>query len=86
LYMNAPNMIILGPQWSGKTTQAELLVQRFRFALLGAGDLPREIAEEDSELGRVVQETINVEGRLVDDELISEVVEEKVRPYRKIVG
>ena len=76
--MNAPDLIILGPQGSGKTTQAELLAKTFGFALLGAGDLLREIAQEDTELGRKVRQTINVEGRLVQPELISEVIKAKV--------
>jgi len=76
--MNALNLIFLGPQGSGKTTQAGLLAQQCGFTLFGAGDLLREIAEEDSELGRTVHQTVNVEGRLVPPELISEVMKEKV--------
>jgi adenylate kinase len=76
--MNAPNLIILGPQGSGKSTQAELLAKTFGFALFGAGDVLREIAQEDSELGRTVHQTVNVEGRLVPPELISKVIKEKV--------
>jgi len=84
--MNAPDLIILGPQGSGKTTQAELLAKTFGFALLGAGDLLREIAQEDTELGRKVRQTINVEGRLVQPELISEVINEKVATVPKNRG
>jgi adenylate kinase len=76
--MNAPNLIILGPQGSGKTTQAELLAKKTGFTLFGAGDVLREIAQQDSELGRTVHQTVNVEGRLVPPELISEVMKEKV--------
>ena len=83
LFMSAPNLIILGPQGSGKTTQAELLGKRFGFALLGAGDALREIAQEDTELGRKVRQTINVEGRLVEPELISNVIKEKVAAVPK---
>ena len=71
-------LIILGIQGSGKTTQAELLRETFGFVLLGAGDALRELALEDTELGRRVRQTINVEGRLVDPELISKVIEERV--------
>lgn len=84
--MNAPNLIILGPQGSGKTTQAELLAQKFGFALFGAGDVLRQIAQKDTELGRRVRQIVNVEGRLVDAELISSVIREKVATVSKDQG
>jgi len=76
--MNACNLIIIGPQGSGKTTQAELLAKNFGFALLSAGDVLREIAQEDTELGRTVYQTVNVEGRLVQPELITQVIKGKI--------
>jgi len=84
--MNSPNLIILGPQGSGKTTQAELLAQTLGFALLGAGELLREVAQEDSELGRTVRRMVNVEGRLVQPELITEVIKERVAKVSKNRG
>jgi hypothetical protein len=38
----------------------------------------REIAQEDTPLGRRISQTINVEGRLVQPELISQIIEERV--------
>ena len=84
--MDALNLIILGPQGSGKTTQAELLADRLGFALLGAGEALREIAQEDTELGRRVHQTVNVEGHLVEPELISEVIREKIATVPKDRG
>jgi adenylate kinase len=84
--MNAANLIILGPQGSGKTTQAELLAQRFGFSLLSAGAILRKIAREDTELGKTVHQKINVEGLLVQPELISEVFKEKIAEAPKDRG
>src|SRR5262245_37665685 len=84
--MNANNLIILGPQGSGKTTQAELLAKKFGFAFFSAGDVLREIAQEDTELGRTVRQTVNVEGRLVEPELISGVIKDKIATVPKDRG
>lgn len=77
--MNKPlNLIILGPQGSGKGTQAQLLADKYDLILIGAGDSLREIAKQDNELGRRVHQTINVEGRLVEPELIAEVLQQRL--------
>lgn len=77
------NLIILGPQGSGKGTQAALLVEQFGFVFLGAGDALRELAKENSELGRRTHQTINVEGRLMEPEVIAEVIERKIKSLPK---
>ena len=77
------NLIILGPQGSGKGTQAALLQKKIGAALFGAGDVLREIAKTDTALGKKVHETINVQGRLVEPELISEVIKNKIATVPK---
>jgi adenylate kinase len=80
------NLIILGPQGSGKSTQAELLANRFGFALVGAGEELRKIAQEDSNLGRSIRQTVDVEGRLVQPEFISEIIKNRVEVVPKDRG
>ncbi|MBI4049884.1 MAG: nucleoside monophosphate kinase [Candidatus Doudnabacteria bacterium] len=80
------NLIILGPQGSGKGTQGELLADKFGYVLIGAGDSLREIAKQDTELGRRVHQTINVEGRLVEPELVAEVFEARLSALPKEQG
>lgn len=69
------NLIILGPQGCGKGTQAELLVKQFNLAHLEMGAALREIAKEDSPLGRRVDETINHKKELVPEKVIDAVLE-----------
>jgi len=66
-------LIFLGPQGSGKGTQAELLAKGFGYRNYSTGDMLRKIAEEDSELGRKVKSTIDA-GHLVGPELVSAAV------------
>ncbi len=72
------NIIILGPQGSGKGTQARLLAQKFKLFYLESGEFLREIAKTNKE----VDEIINVRGKLLPDEevfsLIKNYLETKV--------
>jgi len=60
------NLIILGPQGSGKGTQAKLLAEALGLFYLSTGDLLREIAKSHPEIDRL----INKKGKLVPDETI----------------
>src|SRR5215510_2677747 len=84
--MKPMNLIIVGPQGSGKSTQARRLAKTFGFAVFAAGDVLREIAKERTPLGERINQTINVEGRLVEAELISELFEERVTTLLKDRG
>lgn len=72
------NLIILGPQGSGKGTQAELLKEKFGFVFLGMGDLLREVAQEQTDLGRRMKARLD-KGMLVEPEDSSSVIEQKLK-------
>lgn len=59
------NILLIGPQGSGKSLQAELLTQNFDLYHLEAGELLREAAKDDFEINRLVNE----KGELVPDEV-----------------
>src|SRR5690349_21827506 len=71
------NIIVFGPQGSGKGTQADLLSEKFGFIHIEAGELLRELAKTDSR----INEIINIKGELVPiDEtlvLIEKEIEQK---------
>jgi adenylate kinase len=58
-------IIIMGPQGSGKTTQAVMLSEYFNIPHLESGEVFREIALLDSELGRRIKKALDA-GHLVD--------------------
>ncbi len=72
------DLIIVGPQGSGKGTQAKLLAEKFGYVHLSSGDLLREVAKEDTALGRKINKLINVEGRLAPDDLIADIFKDKI--------
>ncbi len=63
------NIILLGPQGSGKGTQAELLVEKFGFNHFEAGKILRSIANSDNPNAVAVKQALD-SGGLVPDELV----------------
>jgi adenylate kinase len=62
------NIIILGPQGSGKGTQAKLLAEKFELFHLEMGNVMRAKAEEKTPLGEEISGLIN-RGMIVPDEI-----------------
>lgn len=67
-------IIVMGPQGSGKSTQAELLAREFELPHLQTGELYRCISEQNSSLARKIKKIID-KGELVSD-----------KDHRKILG
>jgi adenylate kinase len=71
------NLVLMGPPGAGKGTQAERLVDDFDLPYYATGDILRAAVKEQSELGREAKEYMD-RGDLVPDDLICEVIMEKV--------
>ena len=75
--MSELNLVLLGPPGAGKGTQAERLVEDFGLPYYSTGIILREAVAEGSELGRKAKECMEA-GELVPDELINEVIAERL--------
>jgi adenylate kinase len=73
----AARVVLLGPPGAGKGTQAQLLARRLGVPAISTGEMLREAVAEGSRLGRRV-EGVMAAGALVDDELMAEVVRERL--------
>jgi adenylate kinase len=71
------NILLLGPQGSGKGTQAKLISKTYGIPQIATGDMIREIKELDTELGRRVREIYD-RGDLVDDATIIDLIESRL--------
>ncbi|MBI2085793.1 nucleoside monophosphate kinase [Candidatus Daviesbacteria bacterium] len=71
-------ILLIGPQGSGKSTQAKLLAEFLKVPFISMGDIFRKISSEDSELGRRVKEILD-SGQLVDDRITSETVKQRLQ-------
>ncbi len=76
---NEPLTVILfGSAGSGKGTQGDFLISKLQLVPVVAGELVREVAKRNDDLGRTVREIID-SGRLLPDELFSNIVEQSIR-------
>ena len=55
----------MGPQGSGKGTQARMLAEKYDLEIFETGAVLRSIAEQDTEIGRKINEIINIRGDIV---------------------
>jgi adenylate kinase len=73
------NLIILGPQGSGKGTQASFLAEHFNLAHIEIGLALRQVADGDTPLGKELHRIMYEEKKLVSDEEAMKVLEEKMK-------
>ena len=71
------NLILLGAPGAGKGTQAELLMEKLSIPGISTGNMLREAMANGSELGQKVKKLMD-EGSLVPDEVILDLVAERV--------
>lgn len=72
-----PDIILFGPQGSGKGTQANLLRENYGYQVLGTGDLMRTYASQTDALGKKIKKLIN-RGQLVPDQIIETILSHEV--------
>ena len=68
------NIIIMGPQGSGKGTQARMLAEKYDLQIFETGSVLREIASQDTEVGKKIDEIINKKGQFVPWDLMKKEV------------
>jgi adenylate kinase len=71
------NVLLLGPQGSGKGTQAKLIARTYGIPQVATGDMARELKELDSPLGREVKEIYD-RGELLPDDLIVRMIRDRL--------
>jgi adenylate kinase len=71
-------VVMLGPPGAGKGTQAERLARRHGVPRISTGDILREAVQSDTPLGRTARAVMET-GRLVSDEVMVEIVRERLQ-------
>jgi adenylate kinase len=72
------NILIMGPAGSGKGTMSELILKEYDIPHISTGDMLRENVKNGTELGQQAKSYMD-SGRLVPDEVINGMVEERLQ-------
>jgi adenylate kinase len=75
-------IIILGPPGSGKGTISKEISERLNFEHIETGKILREEIEKNTEIGKKVKEIVS-SGRLVPDDIVNNIIKEKLFQTRK---
>lgn len=72
------NIVLFGPPGAGKGTQSENLIKNYNLLHISTGDLFRKHLGEGTELGKKAKGYMD-EGKLVPDQLVVDMVDDKMR-------
>lgn len=79
------NIILFGPPGSGKGTQSEQLINKYKLTHIATGDLFRKHLAEGTELGTLAKKYMD-EGHLVPDDVVIGMVEDKINSTPNSAG
>ncbi len=71
-------IILLGPPGAGKGTIAQELNKKIKMPVIATGDILRNAIKEETNLGKKVKRYVN-SGKLVPDEYIMKIIENRIR-------
>ena len=79
------NIVLFGPPGSGKGTQSEKIIEKYRLVHISTGDLLREEVSAQTELG-LQAKAIMDKGELVSDEIVIGMIRKKVEENKSGPG
>jgi adenylate kinase len=79
------NLILFGPPGAGKGTQSAKLIEKYSLTHISTGDLFRKHLKEGTPLGKLAQDYMS-KGNLVPDQVVIDMVDDKIKSSGKIEG
>ena len=72
------NIVLFGPPGAGKGTQSQKIIEKYGLKHISTGDLFRAHLKNKTELGQLAQKYMD-EGKLVPDEVVIGMVDDKIK-------
>ncbi len=79
------NIALFGPPGAGKGTQAKKLAEKYKLTYISTGDILRKEIKEGTDLGQQAKSIID-RGGLVSDEIIVQIIEERIQMHPEAKG
>jgi adenylate kinase len=79
------NVILFGPPGSGKGTQSEKIIEKYKLVHISTGDLLREEVANKTELGKKAKEIMD-RGELVSDDIVIGMIRKKLEEHQDDPG
>ncbi len=79
------NIVLFGPPGAGKGTQSEGIIKKYHLSHISTGDLFRKHLKEGTALGKLAQ-TFMDHGNLVPDQVVIDMVDDKIKSDSKVNG
>jgi len=79
------NIALFGAPGAGKGTQSKLLLEKYKLSYISTGDILRQEIANKSKLGLMAKESIS-QGKLASDEIIVQIIEEKIKMSPDVTG
>ena len=79
------NIILFGPPGAGKGTQSAKIIEKYSLLHIATGDLFRKHLKEGTPLGNLAKEYMD-KGNLVPDQLVIDMVDDKIKTTEKKSG
>jgi len=71
-------LVLLGPPGAGKGTQAKMLIEKYQLPQISTGDILRQAVKDGTPLGKGAK-TYMDQGKLVPDDLIVNLIKERIK-------
>lgn len=79
------NIALFGPPGAGKGTQSRMLVEKYNLVYISTGDILRQEIVNNTDLGSQAKDIIK-KGGLVPDEIIVQIIEERIKTNSQANG